>query len=91
MQKKAVVLRLPVIPGITDQEKNIDDILQFILNLNQRGMQIDLLPYHKIARHKYEKLNKKYLMDETEVPSIDILNHLKLKLETAGLKVTIGG
>ncbi len=90
-QKKAVILRLPVIPGITDQEKNIEEILQFILNLDQGGMKIDLLPYHRIARHKYKKLNKEYLMGDTNVPSADTMNRLKNKLELAGLKVNIGG
>jgi pyruvate formate lyase activating enzyme len=80
-QKKAVTLRLPVIPGITDQEKNIEEILQFILNLDQGG----------IARHKYKKLNKEYLMGDTDVPSADTMNRLKNKLELAGLKVYIGG
>jgi pyruvate formate lyase activating enzyme len=90
-QKKAVILRFPVIPGITDQERNIDEILEFVLNLNQGGIKIDLLPYHKIARHKYEKLNKEYLMSDTNVPSSDSLNQIKNKMEQAGLKVGIGG
>ena len=71
--------------------ENIVEILHFILNLDQGGMKIDLLPYHKIARHKYEKLNKEYLMGDTDVPSADTMNRLKNKLELAGLKVNIGG
>jgi pyruvate formate lyase activating enzyme len=90
-QKRAVALRFPVIPGITDQEKNIEEILQFVLNLNQGDMQIDLLPYHKIARHKYEKLNKDYLMGKTQVPTSGHMDSLKKKFERAGLQVTIGG
>jgi len=89
--EKSVILRLPVIPGITDQEKNINDIMNFTRSLNQGEIKIDLLPYHKIARHKYEKLNKDYLMGETKVPSSIQMNHLKKKLESAGFKATIGG
>jgi len=90
-KKKSLILRLPVIPGITDQKKNIEEILYFILNLKQGGMKIDLLPYHKIARHKYEKLNKEYLMCNTNLPSSDTMNLLKKKFEAAGFKVNIGG
>ncbi len=90
-QKKSLILRLPVIPGITDQGKNINEIMDFIVNLNHGGIKIDLLPYHKIARHKYEKLNKDYLMGETKEPLVDKMNHLKKKFELAGLPVTIGG
>ena len=89
--KKSVILRLPVIPGITDQKKNIDDIMNFVLNLNQKKIKIDLLPYHDIAQHKYEKLNKVYLMKGTRSPSNEQMNDLKKKLEDAGLKVSIGG
>jgi pyruvate formate lyase activating enzyme len=90
-QKKPVILRFPVIPGITDQKKNIDEILHFVLKLNQGGITIDLLPYHKIARHKYEKLNKEYLMGDIKVPSDESMSQLKNKMEQAGLKVSIGG
>lgn len=89
--EKALILRFPVIPGITDQEKNIDEILKYILNLSQERIQFDLLPYHKIARHKYDKLNKENLMADTEQPSNDEMIQLKEKIESAGLSVTIGG
>jgi len=90
-QHKSITLRFPVIPGITDQEKNIDEIIKFVLNLNQGEIEINLLPYHNIARHKYDKLNKEFLMGETPVPSVDAMSNLKKRIEVAGLKVTIGG
>jgi pyruvate formate lyase activating enzyme len=89
--RKDVILRFPVIPGITDQKKNIDEILKYILNLNHGGIQIDLLPYHKIARHKYDKLDKQYLMGDTDLPSADHMLAIKKKIESVGLKATIGG
>ena len=90
-KNKNVILRFPIIPEITDQKKNIDEILQYILNLDHGGIQIDLLPYHKIARHKYDKLNKPYLMENTDIPSTGHMDNIKNIFETAGLKVTIGG
>ncbi len=89
--QKAVRLRLPLIPDITDSGKNIDEIARFIVNLSPGGMDIDILPYHKIARHKYEKLNKVYLMGESEFPSEQKMHKLKKTLETFGLNVSIGG
>jgi pyruvate formate lyase activating enzyme len=88
---KDVILRFPIIPGITDQKKNIDEILQYILNLNHGGLQIDLLPYHKIARHKYDKLSKQYLMGDTDLPTEDHMLAIKTKIESVGLIATIGG
>ena len=88
---KNITLRLPVIPGITDGKNNIEQIIDFVLNLDRGGINIDILPYHRIARHKYEKLNKEYLMNDTNPPSEQIMLNLKNKLEHAGLQVNIGG
>jgi len=91
MMKKSIRLRLPIIPNFTDGEKNIDEIAKFILKLNPGGMDIDMLPYHKIARHKYEKLNKEYLIGQTEVPSKLKMQQLKKTIEAFGHNVSIGG
>ena len=86
-----VILRFPVIPGITDSSKNTDEILQFITELDSIIHTIDILPFHKIAKHKYSKLNKEYLMPNTPEPSEKSLIAIKSKFEHAGLKVSIGG
>lgn len=88
---KLIRLRLPVIPGITDGKKNIEEIARYIVNLSPGGMEIDILPYHKIARHKYEKLNKEYLMGKKEAPSKIEMDKIKKTLESFGLEVSIGG
>jgi len=88
---KRTVLRFPVIPGITDNEDNIEQIIDFIVHLNRNEIDMDILPYHKIARHKYEKLQKEYLMGSTDPPSEEEMLKLKHKLEFAGLRVNIGG
>lgn len=90
-QKRPIRLRFPVIPKITDTKKNIDEIMNFILNLQHGGIDIDLLPYHKIARHKYDKLNKNYLMGDIAKPSLESIADLQAKFEQAGFKVQIGG
>jgi len=89
--KKPVRLRLPLIPEITDHEKNIAEIANYIVNLNHGGLDIDILPYHKIARHKYEKLEKEYLMGNTTPPSDKKMQEIKTILESFGFNVSIGG
>ena len=90
-KEKPVRLRLPIIPDITDSEKNLDEIAKFIVNLSPGGMNIDILPYHKIARHKYEKLDKEYRMGVSKVPCDHRMQEIKNRLETFGHNVSIGG
>lgn len=58
------VIRFPVIPGITDTKKNINQIKIFLQNLKNIH-EIDLLPYHRFAEKKYLKLNREYKMAKT--------------------------
>lgn len=88
---KKTILRFPVIPGITNTEDNIEQIIDFVVHLNCDEIEMDILPYHKIARHKYEKLQKEYLMGGTNPPSEEEMLNLKKRLEFAGFRVNIGG
>ena len=87
---KKISIRVPVIPGITDTHQNITAMRDLLLELN--GLeQIDLLPYHRIARNKYQRLKMKYRLEELEEPSQEKLRELMEVFEGIGMKVTIGG
>ena len=49
-------LRLPLIEGINDDEDNIFEILRIIKNTSIR--KVNLLPYHGMGMHKYQKLDR---------------------------------
>ncbi len=88
--KKKIIIRVPVIPGITDTQKNIAALRDLLLELNGPE-QIDLLPYHRIAKSKYQRLNMNYKLEELQEPTLEKLNELKEFFEGIGMKVTIGG
>ena len=55
----AIRLRVPVIPGVNDDDESIHGIAAFAAALpHLQG--IDLLPYHTTAADKYSRLNKPY-------------------------------
>ncbi|TSA37069.1 MAG: glycyl-radical enzyme activating protein [Porphyromonadaceae bacterium] len=59
-QKKRIIIRFPLIPGITDTDQNINDV---ILLLKKLGLvEIDLEPYHGLGIAKYEELGMEYLL-----------------------------
>ncbi|MEE4198072.1 MAG: glycyl-radical enzyme activating protein [Bacteroidales bacterium] len=85
-----VILRFPVIPGITDTKQNLSEIKSFIKSL-KNITQLDLLPYHNIQHGKYERFNKKNKMGNIPPPSDEAMNRLKSGFESLGLNVGIGG
>ncbi len=88
--KKKVIIRFPIITGITDTTKNISSIKQFMLPLkNIRNLA--LLPYHNIAKHKYEKIVMYNKMNGVKGLSKQDLTGLKKEFEEIGFKVSIGG
>jgi pyruvate formate lyase activating enzyme len=63
-----IVLRVPIIPGVNDDEENLRQMGGFAADLPSLE-RIDLLPYHRIGRDKYQRLGRTCPMPETDPPS----------------------
>jgi pyruvate formate lyase activating enzyme len=85
-----VRIRYPLIPGINDSNEDINSLGNFVSGL--KGIKnVDILPYHAMAKEKWKRLGRKYRLenitlhaDETHEEIINILNKY-------GLTVNIGG
>ena len=66
-----VVIRVPLIPGVTDTLQNMTLIAQTIHKIPGL-LQVDLLPYHRLAGAKYPLLGLEYQpgFDESQTPQI---------------------
>jgi len=62
-----IVLRMPVVPGITDGEENLTAVRALAASL-PRLERLDLLAYHTIGMHKYERLDRSYRLRHTAAP-----------------------
>ena len=87
---KKVVLRLPIIPGITDTNENVDHTINFISTLKNIN-EVDLLPFHRTANSKYEKMKKENKLPNIDPPTTDEMNILKDRFSALGVTVKIGG
>ncbi|MCF8298851.1 MAG: glycyl-radical enzyme activating protein [Saprospiraceae bacterium] len=87
---KSVILRFPVIPGITDTKENIKEIKDFIKSLKNIN-QIDLLPYHNISNSKYKRFDKKNRLENIKSLSEKDMDSIKEEFENLGFTVGIGG
>lgn len=86
-------IRFSLIPSYNDSEKEINSIVNFVMNLKS-VQQICILPYHKLGVGKYEKLGKEYLLRNLKPPSEQLIEEVKMivknKVNAKGIKVTIG-
>ncbi len=89
VNKKNVIIRIPIIPQINDNEEHIKQMLDFFVRFKSIR-KITLLPYHNIASHKYVQLNMKNKMDGVKSLKNKDLNDLKLRFESIGFDVKIG-
>lgn len=85
-----VIVRIPIIPGFTDSEDNIEAIVRFVANL-KNVIQIDLLPYHGLEKSKYEKLELVYQLDKITPPDAEHMRRLVNIVRNGHLKVQVGG
>lgn len=85
-----VIVRFPVIPGITDTPGNIAGIISLLRETDGLN-RINLLPYHTIADGKYKKLSKDMKMPDIPSMAPGQLAALQAQFESNGLIATIGG
>jgi len=88
--QRPVVLRVPVVPGINDDEDNLRQVAALARSL-PNITQVDLLAYHTLGMDKHERLNRPNPMPETVPPSADQMAAIRDLLASVGLNVTIGG
>ena len=87
---KAIHIRIPLVEGITDTARNIQAIKGIIVQLGSI-QRIDLLPYHTLAKQKFQKFYGKYSLEHlSEYPKA---KSQEIQKEFSGLApvVSIGG
>lgn len=73
--QKGIFIRIPVIPSVNDSPREIQQILDFLHNINNIH-EVRLLPFHAVGREKYTTLGMKQPEDYGAVSS-DTLNILQ--------------
>lgn len=76
------LFRMPLIPGINDDRQNIKMTAEFLHGLGNNTHCIELMPYHRLGKGKYESLGKGYLLSETLSPEPDEVDSVKKGFES---------
>lgn len=87
--KKEIIFRLPLVPGLNDQEQNIYETGVFLSGLKKLNekISIEILPYHNLGRDKYMWLGIEYKLDHVEKPGDNILASCRRSFAEMGLRV----
>lgn len=90
--KKPIIIRIPLIPGHNDSEENIEKTAAFLSNLKHIE-RVDIIPYHKYGKIKYNEIGKAYPLEhlENDVITPEALNGVIQAFTRHGLHVQTGG
>jgi pyruvate formate lyase activating enzyme len=82
------IVRIPLIPGINDDEENLVESGKFLASLSHIES-VELMGYHDIAQAKYEALGREYLLTGIKPPAEAEMHHAAEILRSYGLVVVI--
>ena len=63
-----IQVRYPVIPKLNDSRENMEATADFCLSLGEALTLVQLLPYHKSGRSKYDRRGRPYRLTNVEPP-----------------------
>ncbi|MBA7679392.1 Pyruvate formate-lyase 1-activating enzyme [subsurface metagenome] len=75
------LFRMPLIPGINDDIQNIKETGEFLRGLGNNALHIELMPYHRLGKGKYESLDKEYHLSGVPSPEPDEVESVKKAFE----------
>jgi len=82
---KPFVIRVPMVPGVTDTNQNLVDMVKTVHGLSGL-LRVDLLPYNKAAGSKYQYVGMEFKPDYDESQELNLNTSI---FEQAGIKVTV--
>lgn len=86
---KTVILRMPMVAGITDTEKNITLLTEFLKKLNDgKPQKMELLPFHNYGESKYGQIGKK-MQGNYQASPVTRMKEVKTMIEDCGIEAEI--
>jgi pyruvate formate lyase activating enzyme len=84
-RQRPIWVRFVLVPGLTDNFDDIAQIADFAAGLGV-VQRVDVLPFHQMGRFKWVELGLKYELENTQPPSIELVNRVCMRFRQAGLK-----
>lgn len=87
---RRIWIRVPLIPGLTDDEDNLNAVAEFVAGLPVPAP-VHLLPFHAIGRDKFGRLGMDYFLGDLAPAQPEEVNRQADLIRSHGLEVHIGG
>ena len=78
---KEIWIRQVIVPTITDKEKDLYKLRDFINSIDNIS-RVDLLPYHDLGKYKWIELNEVYPLENIRVANSSDIDRVKAILES---------
>ena len=93
-EKRNIILRIPLIPGINDDDRNIEQTADFIQNEMQGNiLSLQLLSFMRLGLEKYESLGMEYGMEDLDFNREEFqsrVREIRDYFESRGINCQIG-
>ncbi len=86
-----IIIRIPLIGGVNDDVENLTATARFVNQLSGEKKEVNLLPYHKIAQTKYQKLGRPDDFTLLEEPTKEAQLQAISIFQEYGINASIGG
>lgn len=84
-----VVFRQPLIPDVNDSLINIEATAEYVKNIGEKALSLELMPFHRMGRDKYKALNLEYCMGDLDIMDNEDLEAVKKAYIDRGINCTI--
>jgi pyruvate formate lyase activating enzyme len=84
-RRRPVWLRYVLVPGLTDDFEDIEQIASFTANLGNVE-RVDVLPFHQMGRYKWHQLGMSYSLEDVTPPAIELVERVCGAFRKAGLQ-----
>jgi pyruvate formate lyase activating enzyme len=85
-KNKCLIVRLPLIPGINDDEDNLKQFGSFLSSMDHLEG-VEVMPYHTIGMAKFQALGREYRLANTPSPTLEQITHVEELLSSYGLQL----
>jgi pyruvate formate lyase activating enzyme len=89
-QGRAIIVRVPLVPGITDNEANLRAIGSFVASLPSPHA-IDILPYQRLGIDKYDMMKRPCRLRDLQPPGEERIAAAVRMLHKSGADVLLRG
>ena len=82
-------VRYPMVPKLNAGKENVKATAEFCVEIQQGIDVVQLLPYHKLGKMKYDRLGRPYRLTNVEAPSDEFMQESLKLFQSYGLNAMI--